>query len=110
MVIDRPKRVRVDRLTSEYGIAKSEDLIGCLGKLKKRLGGDRLSSIITLIESADLKSAVALTLNYYDKTYSHGLQKRPAENLHPIAAETLTAPQVAQLLRNREFAISKNPA
>lgn len=73
--VDRSREERVDRLLKEYGSAPISELIAGTEKIRKRLGGQRTQEIIGRLESQD-PAAVEMLLNYYDRAYAYGLEKR----------------------------------
>ncbi len=90
--IQRSRTERIEWLLQEYGRADREQLIQATERLHKRLGGDRTKAAVTYIQQGNLAPAIALVLDYYDKTYQHDLQRRgvpiytlPVEGLSPLA-------------------------
>ncbi len=75
-VIERPREERIQRLLKEYGGASPEELIAAIGRIEKHLGRVRAKSASEAIQQGDLAQAIALVLDYYDSTYSHGLRRR----------------------------------
>ncbi|MGB3571518.1 MAG: tRNA 2-selenouridine(34) synthase MnmH [Phormidesmis sp.] len=75
--ITRPVVERIALLVDIYGQAESDDLAAATERIRKRLGGDRTQKAIAAIRSSDLATAVAITLDYYDRTYRYGLEQRP---------------------------------
>lgn len=70
-----PAAVRLPRLVSEYSCFPPGQLIESVQKISKRLGGDRSGDAIKAIETGDFEKAVSITLDYYDRTYSHSLSR-----------------------------------
>ncbi|MEL7227822.1 MAG: tRNA 2-selenouridine(34) synthase MnmH, partial [Cyanobacteria bacterium J06576_12] len=104
--ITRPIPERVALLVDIYGQADPEDLIAATERIRKRLGGQRTQDAIAAIESGDLATAVTITLDYYDRTYRYGLQKRMEEaspgsykHLPTVDVTDLSPEQAAQHLR-----------
>jgi tRNA 2-selenouridine synthase len=75
--VDRAQRVEF--LVKEYGDLPSDELALAMGRIKKRLGLARLQTALHAIERHDMHTVAELALDYYDKAYSKGLLKRPAE-------------------------------
>ncbi|MEY4275294.1 MAG: hypothetical protein RL638_2242, partial [Bacteroidota bacterium] len=46
-------------------------------------------SAMEALEVNDFTQVAAITLNYYDKAYVHGLHQRPAEQIQEIVIHTL---------------------
>ena len=74
--ITRPVSERVALLVDIYGQADRDELVAATERIRKRLGGDRTRAAIAHIQSGDLASAVAITLDYYDRAYRYGLEQR----------------------------------
>lgn len=74
--ITRPVPERVALLVDIYGQADPDDLIAATERIRKRLGGQRTQEATAAIQAGDLATAVAITLDYYDRAYRYGLEKR----------------------------------
>ena len=74
VVLETPFSDRVARLTRIYTSHSPEELVSCIEKIRKRLGGDNANECIALIRHGDLRTAVERVLHYYDKRYGYGLQ------------------------------------
>ena len=57
-------------------------------KISKRLGGVKTSECLKSIDSGDLRKAVEITLEYYDKSYLHGLKRRSGMNIRYFTPES----------------------
>lgn len=79
--IDR--ETRIQRLLLEYGSFPVADLKEQTQKLRKRLGGQHEQAAISALENGELKKWVELLLVYYDKSYSHFLER------HQIKAQKM---------------------
>ncbi|MEA3316549.1 MAG: tRNA 2-selenouridine(34) synthase MnmH [Bacteroidota bacterium] len=78
------KDVRIKRLMKEYTDFEKDILIQATNRIAKRLGGLNTKEAIESIESGDLKKAVDISLIYYDKAYSHGLNNREKHTVKSI--------------------------
>jgi tRNA 2-selenouridine synthase len=67
---------RLDLLVEIYGEAPSQGLMEATERIRKRLGGDRTQAAIQHIQAGDLRSACAIILDYYDRTYRYDLVRR----------------------------------
>jgi tRNA 2-selenouridine synthase len=74
--ITRSVEERLDLLVSLYGEANPEDLIIATQRIQRRLGGQHAKAAVDFIRAGDLRSACAIILNYYDRTYRHDLKRR----------------------------------
>jgi tRNA 2-selenouridine synthase len=74
--VDVPFDERVERLVREYGNFDKTGLSAVILKISKRIGGDVANTAVRALLYGDAKSAIAIVLKYYDKTYQYGLSKR----------------------------------
>lgn len=81
-------KTRLPRLLKEYSRHSKEELIASVLRISKRLGGDNTRESIASIESGDFTRAIEIALNYYDKTYTYGLKRRPENKLRIIETDT----------------------
>ncbi len=82
--IQRPFEQRVQILIDTYVHDSKDDLIASFQKIKKRLGGLQLKEALDALEQNDLKTAAAIALRYYDKTYQYNLEKNKAPEIYNI--------------------------
>lgn len=87
--ISVPKHLRINRLLKEYGNFDKELLIQSILKIKKRLGGLNTSNAIEAINNQDIATAIDISLNYYDKTYRYGLERRENHSIHQLDLEDI---------------------
>ncbi len=69
---------RLNRIMKEYTELPREKLREKTSLLKKRLGDKKLSEILQFLDHGDMKSWAMELLNYYDKNYAFGQDKREA--------------------------------
>ncbi len=74
--IDVDKEIRVKRLVQEYAHFSFAELKAATDRILKRLGGQHHKAAIEALENGDFSFGTDIALNYYDKTYLHGLSKR----------------------------------
>ncbi|HYW94505.1 MAG TPA: tRNA 2-selenouridine(34) synthase MnmH [Bacteroidales bacterium] len=96
--LDMERSLRVDRLVKDYGKYPPEDLISCINRVSKRIGGQNASQAIKCVEKGDFHKVAEITLHYYDKTYLFGLNKRQPGNVHRVMTHTLSARANAALV------------
>jgi tRNA 2-selenouridine synthase len=77
--LDIPREERARYLVQHYAGHEREELIACVHKIHKRLGGDRAKLAIQSIEEKDYFSTAMIALHYYDKAYMHSLEKNHTE-------------------------------
>lgn len=75
---------RISKLIQDYGNASSEALSACILRLEKRLGSERTRQACRAIASNDLRGAVEITLDYYDRTYTKALSKKSIPPTHVL--------------------------
>ena len=93
------KAQRIDFLVKDYGMLEKEKLIKATYYIRKRLGFDRAKKAIAHIEAGNLKPAVDIILNYYDRRYDKALERKAhlvkarlsidTENLEALADELI---------------------
>jgi len=96
--MDIPRDERVKRLTKEYAYFDSAVLIETVEKITKRLGGQNVQAIVKCIEEDNFYDAIDLSLNYYDKGYSYGIEKRDPATVYTLQLPTGNAAQNAEAL------------
>ena len=78
LVLEVPQPARVAYLAADYGRHDAGELAAAVLRLRKRLGGLVTKEALAAIAEDDMPRMVELVLAYYDKTYAHGLEGRPA--------------------------------
>lgn len=78
IIIERPIEERIETLVAEYTNADNKDLKEATLRIRKKLGGQRTTEILTLIDQKNYPQACQLLLSYYDRAY----KKHP--NTSPI--------------------------
>ncbi|MDX9947848.1 MAG: tRNA 2-selenouridine(34) synthase MnmH [Bacteroidales bacterium] len=79
---------RLPRLMEEYSCYPPELLLRSVMKISKRLGGDRTREAVDAVNNGDFATAIAITLQYYDKAYRYSLNRKPQELLHYVNTDT----------------------
>ncbi len=106
LVLDVPRALRVARLAVEYGSQDSQKLAMAVLRIGKRLGGLATKQALGAIVENDMPQMVELVLDYYDKTYRFGLEKRaaqltavPTDTLDPAANAARVLATISELSR-----------
>lgn len=103
-----PLSLRVERLVADYARYPKQGLIDSFEKISKRLGGQHLKAALEALENDDFSTAAGIALQYYDKTYSYGLEQRNPRLVFSFEVTqndpTLTARQVMDLVAEKEWA------
>lgn len=76
VIIEMGKERRINRLADEYAKFDTDRLEKSILKIKKRLGGLRTKNCLDLIKGKKFASAINICLEYYDKAYLYGINKR----------------------------------
>ena len=104
LFVDIDAQYRLPYLVEVYAKYPKENLEQALGKIKKRLGGQHFQNALEKLEQGDFHEVAAITLNYYDKAYLHGLVQRDEKMIHQIVVETLdTNSQIEAILTHPLF-------
>ena len=74
--LEIPFEERLNNIVKIYGVFEKQNLIECVVRIQKRLGGLDTKMAIQFIEEGDISKAFSILLNYYDKMYAQSLQKR----------------------------------
>jgi tRNA 2-selenouridine synthase len=97
--LDIQREARARFLVKHYAGHHKDELKVCVGKIQKKLGGDRAKEAMESIDAGDFFNVAMITLQYYDKAYMHSLQKNH-ENYHVIRTDTVDPEANARLLIN----------
>jgi tRNA 2-selenouridine synthase len=71
---DREQRIKL--LAPFYGEANKEQAKAAFKRIEKRLGGQNLKKAIAAIDTGNAQMAIDVALDYYDRYYYKGLEKR----------------------------------
>ncbi len=95
--IQRSLGERIQLLAQLYGEAGGEALIVATERIRKRLGPQRTQAAIDWIRQGRLEPAIAIVLDYYDRTYRYDLARR-SEPLRSLDISKLSPQAAAQRL------------
>ena len=79
---------RIPRLLREYASFPPEQTISSVMKISKRLGGDRTREAVEAIQKGDFATAIRITLEYYDKSYSYALSRPQGRQVIYVDTDT----------------------
>ena len=82
--INISKEIRIKRLVNEYTNADKDLLIYHINRISKRLGPNNAKLAIEAVKQGDMFHAVDISLSFYDKAYTYGLEKREISNIIEI--------------------------
>ncbi|OFZ25030.1 MAG: tRNA 2-selenouridine(34) synthase MnmH [Bdellovibrionales bacterium RIFOXYB1_FULL_37_110] len=98
--INVPNEVRVQQLLKDYKSTDKNLLIHACDSIKMKLGSQIHLEIIALIKNDDIESACKKLLDYYDKFYAYGLQKRTSEQLLEVHLNASSEQENLDILSN----------
>ena len=76
LFVDVKKKIRVDRLVSEYAGFNVSLLESAIRRISQRLGGLNVKLAIDSLNNKDFKTSASILLDYYDKAYLKGVSDR----------------------------------
>lgn len=103
--MELPKSERIKRLVNEYAGFDAKFLEDCILRIGKRLGGQNVKAALESLQNGQLATVADITLAYYDKSYSFGLNQRTNNTIYPVALEADDPEKNAEILI--EFAKEK---
>jgi tRNA 2-selenouridine synthase len=71
-----------------------DDLAMSLIKIRKRLGEEKFRCSMKLLDENKKDEACRIILDYYDKTYEYGLQKRLPEQVFRLNSNKLSIAEI----------------
>jgi len=92
------KEIRIKRLVNEYAGFDKNHLENCILRIGKRLGGQHVKKALECLKNDQLDVVADITLTYYDKSYSFGVNSRDKETIFPIYLEQDNPVKNAEIL------------
>jgi tRNA 2-selenouridine synthase len=83
--VDCPREARVTRLVADYGDSDRRDLIEAVGRIEKKFTPAQLNEIYGHIQAGRLEPACHILLEYYDRCYQKGIDRRQLSAHHRLA-------------------------
>jgi len=80
--LDIPFEERLNYIVSTYGYFNKDELINCIIRIQKRLGGLEAKNAINFLRENNFKKGFSILLHYYDKLYQKSLYSR--ENIELV--------------------------
>lgn len=96
--MELPKSERIKRLVNEYAGFDAKFLEECILRIGKRLGGQNVKAALESLQNGQLDAVADITLVYYDKSYSFGLDQRTNNTVYPVALEADDPEKNAEIL------------
>ncbi len=97
--LDIPKDKRALELVNEYYLGNNDELEQNITKISKRLGGEKTNKAIEYLNKNDYYNVAMICLDYYDKYYLKGMQKRDANKTTIIKIEDINYNSIIEKLR-----------
>ena len=94
--IEVSKDNRINRLIKDYANFSKDDLINSINNISRRLGGLNTKLAIEAIGVEDYYKATDIILDYYDRTYTYGLEKRKGQTVLPLKLDGNNAKENAE--------------
>ncbi len=102
VLVDPGMEARLDHAMDVYGHFEAPLLKSCFIRIQNRMGGQHVKAALEAIDAGDIRAAAAIALAYYDKTYSHHLEKYPHADVRRLSIEGMSRPEAAAALINLE--------
>lgn len=99
VALRQPIEWRVDNLVRDYAKYPKEGLVAAFTRLKKKLGGQHLSTALEALEQDDFATACRIALTYYDKAYAHYASHKTSAVTELIVLDPAADRVAEQLLR-----------
>lgn len=99
--VEVPKGVREQRLVREYVDGDTKQLFSALSRISKKLGGLKTKEAEEALKKNDFRKVAEITLEYYDKAYGYGLDKRDASKMITVAVEKDLPSLTAKIILDR---------
>lgn len=90
-----PLEWRVDHLVTTYAGFGDEELQTAFRRIRKKLGGQHLSTALDAIDTQDYAAAARVALVYYDKAYAHYTERRGANVVARVEARSAAVEELA---------------
>ncbi len=98
--IDVEKEIRLDRTLKYYSEPINIDMLKTsFEKIKKRLGGLDFQLAIKALAENDLRTAAAIALTYYDKSYNYQIESWPSDKVMHVTQCNDVADTAKKLIR-----------
>ncbi|MDD5508055.1 MAG: tRNA 2-selenouridine(34) synthase MnmH [Bacteroidales bacterium] len=102
--IDLDFGMRVARLIREYASFSADDLVSCIIRIERKLGGDIARKASEAVRKGEFDLASSILLTYYDKAYDQSLLSRAGKVMRTHVHLTEDDPEKnAHILLNNSF-------
>jgi tRNA 2-selenouridine synthase len=93
-----PNEARMEHLLADYVLEHTEDLRTAFQKIDSKLGGLRFKNAMEALDRGDFRTAAAIALEYYDKTYQHCLDVNQSPDIRRLEFEHGDPIRIAEAL------------
>lgn len=104
--VDLPVEIRIQRLLNEYAHFDNSLLAASLLHIRMEMGTLQCKQALDALERGDYEEVARISLEYYDKTYTHALAKRPLSKVIGIRLSSADMDENANSIL--EFAKANN--
>jgi len=94
--VDVPREIRIQRLVNEYSGIDQQALKNALIKICRRLGGQNFNKSIAALQENDYTTVADLTLTYYDRAYTFGVEQRDSSKVFTLKLDEDNPKKTAQ--------------
>ena len=101
------KKERIKNLMEDYADFDRELLKKSLLKITKRLGGNNVKLALESLKNGELDVVADISLTYYDKAYTFGLEKRETESIFPHEYKS-NKESIEELIKLGKSIVDKN--
>ncbi len=98
IILQKTKQMRINHLVDEYAKLDKGELENAIKRIEKRIGGLNLKMALEALRNDDFAEVANLTLNYYDKTYTYGIEQRTEVEKIYIVSNTSDPVENAKLI------------
>uniref|UniRef100_UPI003216B3D1 tRNA 2-selenouridine(34) synthase MnmH n=1 Tax=uncultured Draconibacterium sp. TaxID=1573823 RepID=UPI003216B3D1 len=105
--LDIPREERAKHLVKDYAKTEKNILADSINRITKRLGGLNTQNALAHLEANEFFEVAMITLQYYDKYYLRGLQKREHDAIFPLEIKEINFKQNAQQILKHYAEIGK---
>jgi tRNA 2-selenouridine synthase len=98
--LDVPFEQRLQHLVDTYGKQPVNDLVEATVRIRKKLGGLQMQTVIEHLDKKNIADAFRILLQYYDKAYDEATAKRDPNTIVKIQTDTTDPTTNATLLLN----------
>jgi tRNA 2-selenouridine synthase len=93
-----PQAVRINNLLDDYVLTDPDDLEKAFLKIAKKLGGLQLKTALESLQNNNFTEAAHIALQYYDKTYQHGLDHSLSTDIQQLTFDHGSPLEIAREL------------